>query len=115
MLFRSVLVTLAMNAAQTITHQYLPQITSGNFVTGDAKLEFVRADQAKLDSIFGDSEEIIGSPYTDGEFLKYGTKAESIFEMEKDFMAYSNLYVSIRLGQFGILLIYNGSHLLCSN
>ena len=81
-----VLVTLAMNTAQTITHQYLPQITSGNFVTGDAKLEFIRSDQAKLDSVFGESNEIIGSPYTDGEFLKYGTKAESIFEMEKDLL-----------------------------
>ena len=81
-----VLVTLAMNATQTITHNYLPQITSGNFVTGDAKLEFIRADQAKLDSVFGENTEIIGSPYTDGEFLKYGSKAESFFEMEKDLL-----------------------------
>ncbi|MCP4885808.1 MAG: MlaD family protein [Rubripirellula sp.] len=81
-----VLVTLAMNAAQTVTHHYLPQITSGNFVTGDAKLEFIRADQAELDSVFGENTEIIGSPYTDGEFLKYGSKAESFFEMEKDLL-----------------------------
>lgn len=79
-----VLVTLSMDLSQPVTHNYLPRIGSGNFVTGDANLEFVRAEPATLASVFGDDREIIEKPYIDGEFLDYGTKAESIFEMQDD-------------------------------
>ncbi len=77
-----VLVTLSMDTEQELTHSYLPRIGSGNFVTGDSKLEFVRAEEPALTAIFGDDREIISKPYTDGEFLDYGTKSESIFEMQ---------------------------------
>jgi len=79
-----VLVTLSMDTGQSVTHEYIPQISSGNFVTGDAKLEFVRATSSELDEIFGPDAEIIQQPYTDNEFLDYGDKAESIFEMQND-------------------------------
>jgi phospholipid/cholesterol/gamma-HCH transport system substrate-binding protein len=79
-----VLVTLSMDLSQPVTHNYLPRIGSGNFVTGDANLEFVRTDPEALSAVFGEDREIINKPYTDGEFLDYGTKAESIFEMQND-------------------------------
>jgi phospholipid/cholesterol/gamma-HCH transport system substrate-binding protein len=37
-----------------------------------------------LDSIFADDREIISTPYGDGEFLDYGTKSQSLFEMQND-------------------------------
>lgn len=82
-----VLVTLSMDASQALTHRYIPQISSGNFVTGDAQLEFVRATPETLTRIFGTDTEIISKSYNDGEFLDYGTKAESLFEMQNDLAA----------------------------
>jgi phospholipid/cholesterol/gamma-HCH transport system substrate-binding protein len=79
-----VLVTLSMDADQLLTHRYLPRIGYGNLVTGDAQLEFIRETQATLTSVFGDDQEIISKPYTDGEFLDYGTKADSMLEMQND-------------------------------
>lgn len=79
-----VLVTLSMDSHQTLTHNYLPRISSGNFVTGDAKLEFVRATPETLTAVFADDMQIIAKPYSDGEFLDYGSKAESILEMQDD-------------------------------
>ncbi len=79
-----VLVTLSMDSSKTLPHTYLPQISSGNFVTGDAQLEFVRSNPATLTRVFGNDLEIIDKPYTDGEFLDYGTKSESLFEMQND-------------------------------
>ncbi len=70
-----VLVTLAMDSTKPLTHNYIPRIGSGNFVTGDAKLEFVAASPSELTSIFPNDRQIISTPYTDGEFLDYGTKA----------------------------------------
>lgn len=79
-----VLVTLSMDATKTLSHSYVPRIGSGNFVTGDAQLEFVLAKPPTLSAIFGDDLELVNKPYTDGEFLDYGTKSESLFEMQND-------------------------------
>lgn len=79
-----VLVTLSMDSNYVVSHRYVPRIGSGNFVTGDAQLEFVRATDPVLDSIFGQDREIISKPYLDGEFLDYGTKSQSLFEMQGD-------------------------------
>ena len=79
-----VLVTLSMDASRPMTHRYVPQIGTGNFVTGDAQLEFVRASQATIDRIFVSDQSMITAPYGDGEFLDYGTKARSLFEMQSD-------------------------------
>ena len=77
-----VLVTLSMDTQYQLPHRYVPRISSGNFVTGDAQLEFVRAPEPTLLSIFGDDREIIDKPYTDGEFIDYGTKSESLLELQ---------------------------------
>ncbi|MEC7409520.1 MAG: MlaD family protein [Planctomycetota bacterium] len=79
-----VLVTLSMDSSRPMTHRYVPQIGTGNFVTGDAQLEFVRASQATIDRIFVSDQSMITAPYGDGEFLDYGTKARSLFEMQSD-------------------------------
>ncbi len=79
-----VLVTLAMDSTKTLTHNFVPRIGSGNFVTGDSTLEFVAASPSELDAIFPDDREIIPTPYSDGEFLDYGTKSQSLFEMQND-------------------------------
>ena len=79
-----VLVTLSMDTTQELTRAYIPRISAGNFVTGDAKLEFVRGTESKLTSIFGDDRETLKVSFTDGEFLRYGEKAESLFDMQND-------------------------------
>jgi len=79
-----VLVTMAMDSQYELPHRYIPQIGSGNLVTGDSKLEFVLADETKLATIFGADREIVSQPYTDGEFLDYGTKSQSLFDMQDD-------------------------------
>lgn len=85
-----VLVTLAMDSTKKVSHSYIPRIGTGNFVTGDAQLEFVLGKPAKLRSIWdanGKSEdypEILKQPYTDGEYVSYGENSESLFEMQSD-------------------------------
>ena len=85
-----VLVTLAMDATKQMSHSYVPRIGTGNFVTGDAKLEFVLGKPAKLRGIFekpgeeNDYPEILKQPYTDGEYISYGENSESLFEMQSD-------------------------------
>ena len=85
-----VLVTLAMDANKQVPHAYIPRIGTGNFVTGDAKLEFVLGKPAKLRSLWDangkaeDYPEILKQPYTDGEYISYGENSESLFEMQSD-------------------------------
>ncbi len=79
-----VLVSLSMDASRPMTHRYVPQIGTGNFVTGDAQLEFVRASQVTMDRIFASDPSVVKAPYGDGEFIDYGTKARSLFEMQSD-------------------------------
>ena len=83
-----VLLTLRMNEHQKLTHHYIPRIGVGSLITGDAKLEFVRADPNRLAAIHGDDPEIISEPYSDGEYLNYGTKAEdplaTFFSLENE-------------------------------
>lgn len=85
-----VLVTLAMDATKQVSHSYIPRIGTGNFVTGDAQLEFVRGKPAKLRSIWDangkaqDYPEILGQPYIDGEYFSKGENSESLFEMQSD-------------------------------
>lgn len=79
-----VLVALSMDASRPMTHRYVPQIGTGNFVTGDAQLEFVRASQTTINRLFPVDKTLLSNPYADGEFLDYGTKARSLFEMQSD-------------------------------
>ena len=85
-----VLVTLAMDATKQVSHSYIPRIGTGNFVTGDATLEFVRGKPAKLRTLWDatgkaqDYAEILKQPYIDGEYISYGENSESLFEMQSD-------------------------------
>jgi phospholipid/cholesterol/gamma-HCH transport system substrate-binding protein len=79
-----VLILLSMDSTQKLTHQYVPRISAGKLVSGDSKLEFVKATPRILASIFGDDTEIISQPYSPDEFLDYGTKTESLFEMQNE-------------------------------
>lgn len=79
-----VLVSLAMDGEQRLTHEYVPQIGSGNLVTGDSKLEFVRAniDSPKLPGPLRTDPEMYAAPFSDDEFLDYGRKTQSLFDMQ---------------------------------
>ena len=81
-----VLVSMSMDSENRLTHQYIPRIGMGNLVTGDAKLEFVKASDEKIASLFGNDLAILSKPYGDGDFLDsdYGSKSESLFEMQDD-------------------------------
>jgi len=79
-----VLVSLAMDADHTMPHRYLPRVGSGNFVTGDAVLEFARGGEGELAAIFGTETGILDEPYVDGEFIDYGGRSESLMGMQDD-------------------------------
>lgn len=89
-----VLVSLSLDSDQKLTHRYIPRIGSGNFVTGDSKLEFVKATADELDRIFVGKEDLISLPYTGDEFLDYGDKSESLFSMQGEL---SETLAAIRL------------------
>jgi len=75
-------VTLAMDSNKPMSHAYLPRIGTGNFVTGDAQLEFVLGKPAELRELV--NPDLLAEPYTDGEYISYGENSESLFEMQSD-------------------------------
>jgi phospholipid/cholesterol/gamma-HCH transport system substrate-binding protein len=79
-----VLITLTMDSEFPISHRYVPRIGSGNFVTGDAKIEFIPASQTQLARIYKDDQQRAAELYTPDEFFNYGSKAESLFEMQNE-------------------------------
>ncbi len=76
-----VLLTLSMDQNQQLSHRYVPRIGVGSFITGEAKLEFVRADQEQLTRVYEGQTEILEEAYEDGEFLSYGDKASDPFSI----------------------------------
>ena len=76
-----VLLTLSMDEGQQLAHTYIPRISMGSLITGDAKLEFVRADPRTLASIYEDDADILSEPYGDGDYLHYGLKADDPFSV----------------------------------
>ena len=78
-----VLVSLAMDSSIPLTHQYIPRIGNGNFVTGDAKLEFVRGTARQLAEAKVD-ESLINQSFGEGEYLDYGKKSSGLMEMQGD-------------------------------
>ncbi len=76
-----VLLTLAMDEEQQFNHQYIPRIGVGSFITGEAKLEFVRADEATLNRIYEGQTDVIDEQYADGDYLRYGQKADDPFSV----------------------------------
>jgi phospholipid/cholesterol/gamma-HCH transport system substrate-binding protein len=79
-----VLITLTMDSEFPISHRYVPRIGSGNFVTGDAKIEFIPASQTQLARIYKDDQQRAAELYTPDEFFNYGSKSESLFEMQNE-------------------------------
>jgi phospholipid/cholesterol/gamma-HCH transport system substrate-binding protein len=75
-------VTLAMDSNKPMSYAYLPRIGTGNFVTGDAQLEFVLGKPAELREL-GKSEDL-SKLYADGDYISYGENSESLFEMQSD-------------------------------
>ena len=79
-----VLITLSMDSDFPISHRYVPRIGSGNFVTGDAKIEFIPASQMQLASIYENDQQRAAELYTPDEFFNFGSKSESLFEMQNE-------------------------------
>lgn len=79
-----VLMTLALDRDQKLTHRYVPKIGAGNFVTGDAKLEFVRATPREIETFYVDSPDLLDQAYTDGEFFRHGDRVQSLFAIQDD-------------------------------
>lgn len=76
-----VLLTLSMDDKQRFDRRYLPRIGVGSFITGEAKLEFVRADPATLTRVYEGQTAILDEPYSDGDYLFYGLKADDPFSV----------------------------------
>lgn len=76
-----VVLTLQMDDAHRLTHDYVPQIGNGSFITGDSKLEFVRAERADLVKLLDGNLDLIPEPYSDGEYFKHGRKSADPFSV----------------------------------
>jgi phospholipid/cholesterol/gamma-HCH transport system substrate-binding protein len=79
-----VLLTLGIESKyqDNLTHEYLPRIGTGSVITGDSKLEFVKADEEQLASIHRQRwPEIRDERYSDDQFLSYGDKSSDPFEL----------------------------------
>ncbi|TWT73112.1 MlaD family protein [Allorhodopirellula solitaria] len=76
-----VTLTLAMDEAYPMLHQYIPQIGIGSLITGDSKLEFRKAEPAELDALFRDDLAMVDRTYSDGEHLDYGQKLADPFTL----------------------------------
>ena len=72
---------LTLDQQYPMTHVYVPQIGLGSLITGDSKLEFVRAERNLLEQIFVNDMDLINQPYTDMEVFKYGQKKADPFSV----------------------------------
>lgn len=83
-----VVLTLQMDDSHRLTHDYVPRIGNGSFITGDSKLEFVRAERAELVKLLDGNLDLIPQPYSDGEYFEHGKKSADpfsvIFGLEDD-------------------------------
>ncbi|TWU15757.1 MlaD family protein [Allorhodopirellula heiligendammensis] len=76
-----VTLTLAMDEAYPMLHQYIPQIGIGSLITGDSKLEFRKAEPQELAALFPDDPAMIDRTYSNGEHLDYGQKLDDPFTL----------------------------------
>lgn len=69
-----VMVTLGIESRYRpkLTHQYVPRIGTGSFITGDSKLEFVKVSDEELPT---EILPIRDQLFTNDEWVKYGTKS----------------------------------------
>ncbi|TWU26797.1 mce related protein [Novipirellula galeiformis] len=85
-----VLVSLAMDSTQPIDRHYIPTIGNSSLVTGDAAIEFVRADEQELRKVLSDNLDLVNTPFADDDFLDYGKKSKNpysaLFSMEEEML-----------------------------
>ncbi len=82
-----VLVTLEMQKRfrSDLSHRYIPQIGSGNLVSGDAQIEFVKGTATDLEKNWGTDLRILDEPYSElEEAIDYGKVSPGFFEMQDD-------------------------------
>lgn len=82
-----VLVTIGIDSKyqSNLTHEYIPHIKTKSVITGDSKLEFVKADEAELISIHEERLATIRDQrYTDDQLINYGKKSSDPFNMVFD-------------------------------
>ncbi len=93
-----VLVTLEMQEAyrNKLTHRYIPQIGTGNLVSGDSQIQFVVGSPSELEKNWGDNLEILDEPYSEiEETIDYGKVTTSLFEMQDDLVqAFDSMQVA---------------------
>lgn len=76
-----VMLKLAIDQHRQMSHAYLPQIGVGSLITGESKLEFVKADAKTLASVFKSNTALIDQPYTHDETFAEGRKADDPFSV----------------------------------
>lgn len=77
-----VIVGIESRYQDILTHEYVPKIGIGSFITRDAKLEFVKVDEAELVDIYKDRlDSIRNQPYTDGELFTEGDNKSDPFSL----------------------------------
>lgn len=65
-----------------LDHTFIPRIKTGSIITGDAKLEFTKADEAELIAELGDAYETLRSAgFSDGEMINYGKRDSDPFSL----------------------------------
>ncbi|MEM9366776.1 MAG: MlaD family protein [Planctomycetota bacterium] len=76
-----VLLSLAMESNHPMTHHYIPQIGIGSLITGDAQLEFKKAEPELLNQIFAADPDMVEKVYSEGEYFAYGKKVPDPFSV----------------------------------
>lgn len=85
-----VLVTLEMQEKfrENLTHKYIPQIGSGNLVSGDAQIEFIQGSAEDLRQNWGTDTAILTEPYSPiEESIDYGKVTPSLLDVQSDMAA----------------------------
>ncbi len=76
-----VVLSLAIDAEHTMSHEYIPEIGIGSLITGDSKLEFRKGETQELAEIFANNMDLISQPFSNGEHYKHGRKLEDPFSL----------------------------------
>ncbi|TWU04362.1 MlaD family protein [Stieleria varia] len=77
-----VLLKLGIDDKYPMTHEFIPRIGTGNVISGDSKLEFVKASEEELQKIHKENlPRIRNALYVNEEFLGYGKKSSDPFTL----------------------------------
>ncbi|MCC9599955.1 MlaD family protein [Stieleria sp. JC731] len=81
---KDVLVRIAIESAyqDRLTHEYLPRIVTGSLITRDAKLEFYKADEEELVSVWDDQLPVVREQrYTNEQWISRDVKRNDPFDL----------------------------------